>query len=65
MTLTPLPERIYYVGPDDTFEQVAQRVYGNGSQSNQDLIYQANKERFLCNDKTLRQGMTLRIPSLP
>jgi nucleoid-associated protein YgaU len=62
MTTTPLQYAFYFVGPDETLAIVAKNYYGDDSQQKQDLIYEANKDRFLCSDKTLRQGMTLRIP---
>jgi hypothetical protein len=66
MTTYPLPYRIYYAGPDETLAIVAENMYdGDGSQVNQDLIYEANSDRFLCGDRTLRQYMRLIIPPLP
>jgi phage tail protein X len=65
MTLTPLGYRLYFPAPDDTLAIIASNVYGDNSQAKQDLIYEANSGLFLCNDRTIRSGMTLKIPNLP
>jgi len=52
----------YTVKPGDDLSKIAKEVYGDGSNTNGDKIYEANKAVIGDNKNMLKVGQVLNIP---